>query len=197
MYRCQLHNRCSFTCFKGSFNNQSCRLALPSDYSELLRFVQLREVADVNGKMLMPTKDPHIDPPPEDAPIPPKDPRLIICKPKKVSEIDTQLVNGNISISASIRCNTCIEFISTPGNAQGALFYISNYMKKAIDKTSKICPLVHSANIKRATSPSPSPPSPLYRFDITNLQKVQKVIAQMKPNLFVAHIPLHLLLHLP
>ena len=154
MYRCQLHNRCSFTCFKGSYSKQTCRLALPSDYSELLRFLQLREVADADGKMLMPTKDPHIDPPPHDAPIPPKDPRVVICKPKKLSEIDTQLVNGNISISATVGCNTCIDFISTPGNAQGALFYISNYMKKAIDKSSAILPLVHSANKKRATYPS-------------------------------------------
>ena len=102
----------------------------------------------------MPTKDPHIDPPPDDAPIPPKDPRLVICKPKKVSEIDTQLVNGNIEISGALGWNTCIDFISTPGNAQGALFYISNYMNKAIDKSSAILPLVHSANKKRATYPS-------------------------------------------
>ena len=154
MYRCQLHNRCSFTCFKGNSHKQSCRLALPASHSELFRFLQLREVADAKGKMLMPRKDPHIDPPPQDAPIPPKDPRIIICKPKKISEIDTQLVNGNISISASLGCNTCIEYISTPGNAQGALFYISNYMNKAIDKSSAIIPLVHSANIKRATYPS-------------------------------------------
>ena len=92
--------------------------------------------------------------PPHDAPIPPKDPRIMICKPKKVSEIDTQLVNGNIEISGALGWNSCIDFISTPGNAQGALFYISNYMNKAIDKSSAILPLVHSANKKRATYPS-------------------------------------------
>ena len=116
--------------------------------------IQLREVRDEKGKMLMPKKDPHIDPPPHDSPIPGKDPRLIIYKPKKISEVDTQLVNGNVEISGTLGWNSCIDFISTPGNAQGALFYISHYLNKAIDKTSGILPLVHSANKKRATYPS-------------------------------------------
>ena len=104
--------------------------------------------------MMMPEQDPKIDPPPLDTPIPPKDLRVVICKPKKISEIDTQLVNGNVSISAAVGCNTCIDFISTPGNAQGALFYISNYMKKVLNKTAAILPLVHSANKKREKYPS-------------------------------------------
>ena len=54
MYRCQLHSRCSFTCFKGSFSTQSCRLALPTGFSEYLRMLQLREERDEKGKMLMP-----------------------------------------------------------------------------------------------------------------------------------------------
>ena len=37
MYRCQLHDRCTFTCFKGRSHAQTCRMALPTGYSDLLR----------------------------------------------------------------------------------------------------------------------------------------------------------------
>ena len=43
MYRCQFHNRCSFTCFKGRSHEQTCRMALPTDHCDLLYFFQLRE----------------------------------------------------------------------------------------------------------------------------------------------------------
>ena len=154
MYRCQLHNRCSFTCFKGRSHEQTCRMALPTDYCDQLRFFQLRERLDGYGKMLIPKKDRTIDPPPIDAPIPPKDKRVTICRMKKISEIDTQLVNGNIEISTVAGCNSCIEFVSSPGSAQGSFFYIANYMRKAMDKPAAILPLVHSANKKRNKYPS-------------------------------------------
>ena len=73
MYRCQLHDRCSFTCFKGRSKEQSCRMALPTDYCDQLRFFQLRERLDAHGKMLIIEKDLKIDPSPIDAPITPKD----------------------------------------------------------------------------------------------------------------------------
>ena len=72
----------------------------------------------------------------------------------KVSEIDTQLVNGNIPISTAAGCNTCVDFVSSPGSAQGSLFYIANYMRKAIDRPGAILPMVHSANKKRDNFPS-------------------------------------------
>ena len=34
MYRTQLHDHCSFTCFKGRANAQTCRMALPTSYSD-------------------------------------------------------------------------------------------------------------------------------------------------------------------
>ena len=154
MYRCQRHDRCSLTCFKGRSKEQSCRMALPTDYCDKLRFFQLRERLDAHGKMLIPEKDPNIDPSPIDDPIPPKDKRVMICRTKKISEIDTQLVNGNIAISTVAACNTCIEFVSSPGSAQGSLFYIANYMRKAMDKPAAILSLVHSANKKRDKYPS-------------------------------------------
>ena len=73
---------------------------------------------------------------------------------KKISKVDTELVNGNISVSAALGCNTAIDFLSGPGNAQSAFFYIANYMRKPIDRVAAILPLVHSANKKRETYPS-------------------------------------------
>ena len=67
MYRCQLHDRCSFTCFKGRSREQTCRMALPKSYCQVLQFFQLRERLGLNGKMLIPEKDPKIDTPPIDA----------------------------------------------------------------------------------------------------------------------------------
>ena len=154
MNRYQLHSRCSFTCFKGRSRTQRCRLALPSAPSDCLRLFQLRGISNSNGEMMMPRKDPDIDPPPHENPIPPKEKRVIICAMKKVSDIDRQLVDGNISVSAALGCNSNISFISTPGSAQSALFYIGNYMKKPIDETAEILPLVHSANRKREKYPS-------------------------------------------
>ena len=154
MYRCQLHNRCSFTCFKGRSRAQSCRLAQPSAPSDCLRLFQLRAVLNSNGEVMMPKKDPNIVPPPHETSIPPKEKRVIICAMKKISDIDRQLVDGNISVSATLGCNSNISFISTPGSAQSALFYIGNYMKKPIDETAEILPLVYSANRKREKHPS-------------------------------------------
>ena len=103
---------------------------------------------------MIPIKDSQIDDPPPDAPLPPKDERVVICKMKKISKIDTELVNGNISVSAALGCNTAIDFLSGPGNAQSAFFYIGNYMRKAIDRVAAILPLVHSANKKKDKYPS-------------------------------------------
>ena len=58
MYRTQLHDRCSFTCFKGRSNAQTCRMALPTSYSDMTHFVQLREFLDSLGNMMIPIKDP-------------------------------------------------------------------------------------------------------------------------------------------
>ena len=73
MYRCQLHDRCSFTCFKGRSHAQTCRMALPTGYNDLLRFLQLRERADASGNMIIPKQDADIDPPSIDMPILPKE----------------------------------------------------------------------------------------------------------------------------
>ena len=71
-----------------------------------------------------------------------------------MTDTDANLVEGNISISASFGWNTSINYISTQGSAQSALFYVGNYMRKPIDKTSAILQMVYSAKKKQMRFPS-------------------------------------------
>ena len=63
-------------------------------------------------------------------------------------------MNGNPLISAAFGWNCCINFMSTPGSCQSALYYVANYMRKPIDLISGIVPLVLSSVRKRVRYPS-------------------------------------------
>ena len=106
------------------------------------------------GDMIIPLRDENIDPPPEETPIPAKGTQVMWCDHKRVTDTDANLVDGNVSISATFGWNTSINYISTPGSAQSALFYVGNYMRKPIDKTSAILPMVYSARKKQLRFPS-------------------------------------------
>ena len=154
MFRCQLHDRCSFTCFKGKTGKKKCRLCKPSGKSPCTKFSVLKPQRNVAGELVIPQKDENINPPPEETPIPPKDTRVMWCDHKRLNDTDANLVDGNVSISAAFGWNTSINYISTPGSAQSALFYVGNYMRKPIDKSSSILPLVYSARKKQLKFPS-------------------------------------------
>ena len=106
------------------------------------------------GDQIIPIRDANIDPPPEDTPIPPKGTQVLWCDHKRVTDTDANLVEGNVSISATLGWNTSINYISTPGSAQSALYYVANYMRKPINKTSAILPMVYSARKKQMRFPS-------------------------------------------
>ena len=154
MFRCQLHDRCSFTCFKGKTSKTKCRLGTPSAKSPSTKFSVLKPQRNAAGELVIPHKDENINAPPEETPIPPKETRVMWCDHKRLSDTDANLVDGNVSISAGFGWNTSINYISTPGSAQSALFYVGNYMRKPIDKSSSILPLVYSARKKQLRFPS-------------------------------------------
>ena len=77
MYRCQLHNRCSFSCFKGKSGKYSCRLAKPSGKVCSTTITQLRKRTNEIGELILPKKDKHIDPSPKESPIPQKSNRIL------------------------------------------------------------------------------------------------------------------------
>ena len=104
--------------------------------------------------MIIPFKDENIDPPLQETPIAAKGAQFLWCDHKRVTATDANLVEGNITISATFAWNTSINYISTPGSAQSALFYVGNYMRKAIDKKSAILPMVTSARKKQLRFPS-------------------------------------------
>ena len=64
------------------------------------------------------------------------------------------MVDGNISLSASLGWNTSVNFISATGSAQSAMHYISRYMSKSLTQAKSILPLVYSAVSKRKLYPS-------------------------------------------
>ena len=148
MFRCQLHDKCSFTCFKGKSAKKKFRLGKPSAKSPCTKFSVLKPQRNAAGELVIPLKDENINAPPEETPIPPKGTQVMWCDHKRLNDTDANLVDGNVSISAAFGWNTSIHFISTPGSAQSALFYVGNYMRKPIDKTSAILPLVYSARKK-------------------------------------------------
>ena len=154
MFRCQLHDRCTFTCFKGKSGKKKCRLGKPSAKSPCTKFCILKPQRNAAGELQIPLKDENIAAPPDETPIPPKGTQVMWCDHKRLSDTDANLVDGNVSISAAFGWNTSINYISTPGSAQSALFYVGNYMRKPIDKTSAILPLVYSARKKQLKFPS-------------------------------------------
>ena len=154
MFRCQLHDKCSFTCFKGKSAKKNCRLGRPAAKCPCTKFFTLRPQRNADGVLVIPLKDENIDSPPEETPIPPKGTQVMWCDHKRLTDTDANLVDGNVSISAAFSWNSSINFISTPGSAQSALFYVGNYMRKPIDKTSAILPLVYYARKKQLKFPS-------------------------------------------
>ena len=154
MLRCQLHDRCTFTCFKRKGGRQKCGLGYPKAKMPSTKFSKLVPQRNSDGDLIMPLRDENIDPPPEETPIPAKRTQVLWCDHKRVTDTDANLVEGNIPISATFGWNTSINYISTPGSAQSALFYVGNYMRKPIDKKSAILPMVTSARKKQMRFPS-------------------------------------------
>ena len=154
MLRCQLHERCTFTCFKNRVGKQKCRLGLPKAKMPSTKFSKLIPQRNLNGDLIIPLRDENIDPPQEETPIPAKGTQVLWCDHKRVTDTDANLVDGNVPISATFGWNTSINFISEPGSAQSALFYVGNYMRKPIDKASAILPMVTSARKKQMKFPS-------------------------------------------
>ena len=129
MFRCQLHDKCSFTCFKGKSAKKNCRLGRPAAKCPCTKFFTLRPQRNADGVLVTPLKDENIDAPPEETPIPPKGTQVMWCDHKRLTDTDANLVDGNVSISAAFSWNSSINYISTPGSAQSALFYVGYYMR--------------------------------------------------------------------
>ena len=63
MFRCQLHDRCSFTCFKGKTSKTKCRLGKPSAKSPSTKFSVLKPQRNAAGELVIPHKDENINAP--------------------------------------------------------------------------------------------------------------------------------------
>ena len=79
MFRCQLHDKCTFTCFKGKSAKTTCRLGKPSAKSPCTKFSVLKPLRNCNGELVIPHKDENIHAPPEETPIPLKGIQVLWC----------------------------------------------------------------------------------------------------------------------
>ena len=81
----------------------------------------------LSGDILVPTRDVTIDPPPiiGNLSIPIPDFRVQWIDHKRLNDIDGNMVDGNIPLSAALGWNTSVNFISASGSAQSAIHYIS------------------------------------------------------------------------
>ena len=61
MFRCQLHDKCSFTCFKGKSAKKNCRLGRPTAKCPCTKFFTLRPQRNADGVLVIPLKDENID----------------------------------------------------------------------------------------------------------------------------------------
>ena len=104
MYRVQYHGRCSFTCFKSKSFTNRCRLAKPSEEFLKTVFHMLRQNRSVSGEILMPIRDTIIDIPPVvgNLSIPIPDSRIHWLDHKRLNAVDGNMVDGNLSLSASL-----------------------------------------------------------------------------------------------
>ena len=174
MYRVQYHGRCSYTCFKSKGYTDLCRLAKPTKQFPWTIVHSLRENRALSGDILIPARDATIDPPPVigNLSIPIPDKRVHWIDHKRVNDIDGSMVDGNISLSASLGWNTSVNFISAPGSAQSAMHYISRYMSKSPTQAKSILPLVYSAVSKRKFYPSKADDSGSQQRNATYLTQI-------------------------
>ena len=147
MYRVQYHGRCSFTCFKSKGFTDRCRLAKPSEEFTKTVFHSLRQNRGISGEILIPIRDTNIDCPPVigNLGIPIPDSCVHWLDHKRLNAVDGNMVDGNLSLSASLGWNTSVNFVSAPGSAQSAIHYIARYMAKNPTQAKSILPLVYSA----------------------------------------------------
>ena len=156
MYRCQYHGKCSHTCFKKKGYTERCRLALPKEEFQNTIVHELRMNRAKTGEILIPIRDAEIGPPPVigDLSFPGPDSRVLWIDHRRRNAVDCNMVDGNLSLSASLGWNTSVNFISATGSAQSAIYYISKYMSKNPTGAKSILPLVYSAVSKRKLYPS-------------------------------------------
>ena len=102
MFRCQLHERCTFTCFKRKGGKRKCGLGYPKAKMPQAKFSKLVPRRNSAGEMLVPFRDPNIDDPPEETPIPPKATQVLWYDHKRITDTDANLVEGNVTISATL-----------------------------------------------------------------------------------------------
>ena len=104
MYRVQYHGRCSFTCFKSKSFCDRCRLAKPSEEFLKTVFHMLRQNRSVSGEILVPIRDTIIDLPPVvgNVSIFNPDSRIHWLDHKRLNAVDGNMVDGNLSLSASL-----------------------------------------------------------------------------------------------
>ena len=144
MYRVQYHGKCSFTCFKSKGFTNQCRLAKPSEEFSKTIIHTLRENRSSSGEILIPIRDTVIDPPPVlgNLSIPVPDLRVHWIDHQRLNAVDSNMVDGNICLSAALGWNTSVNFIAAPGPAQSAIYYISKYMSKNPTQAKSVLPLI-------------------------------------------------------
>ena len=104
MYRVQYHGKCSFTCFKSKGFTDRCRLAKPTEEFPKTVFHSLRQNRGISGEILIPIRDTNIGLPPVvgNLSIPIPDARIHWLDHKRLNAVDGNMVDGNLSLSASL-----------------------------------------------------------------------------------------------
>ena len=156
MYRCQNHDKCSFTCFSKKKFQEKCRFAKPSKKCSKTTVSTLKLTYNESGEVIIPQRVAIIEKPPAigslSIPVPTKQVQWV--DHKRVTHTDRNLIDGNMFLTASLGWNSCINLIAAAGSAQSSIYYISRYMSKSPTKPTTILPLVYSAISKRKLYPS-------------------------------------------
>ena len=123
---------------------------------------------------MTPLRDTSMDPPPVigNLSIPIPDSRIHWLDHKRLNAVDGNMVDGNLSLSASLGWNTSCNFITAPGSAQSSIYYISKYMTKNPTQAKSILPLVYSAVSKRKLYPSKAKDSGTSQRNATHLTQI-------------------------
>ena len=123
------------SCRKGKVGKWKCRYAFPQPMSKTIRPVLLS--TDKSGQLVM-------------LPISKKKDIVknlpIVFLMKRPTERDKMVVSYNPTITAALKCNTCIVPLLSDCQVENTIFYLAKYMAKSDLKIITTLSLLHEAN---------------------------------------------------
>ena len=114
MYRCQNHDKCSFTCFSKKKFQEKCRFAKPSKKCSKTTVSSLKLTYNESGEVIIPQRVAIIEEPPAigslSIPVPTKQVQWV--DHRRVTLKDRNLIDGNMFLTASLGWNTSVNLIA-------------------------------------------------------------------------------------